>query len=304
MTADDLRQAIAERLYNTLGKAVQSASKHDIYMALSLVIRDLLSDRWRRTTEAHYAANPKFAYYLSAEYMMGKQLSQNLLYTEMTEVARELLAEIGTNLPEIAEMEPEPGLGNGGLGRLAAWFMDSLATLDLPAVGYGIRYEFGIFRQTFVDGWQVEQPDTWLLRGNPWEFIQPDDMIEVGFGGYTDHVPDNSGHLRVRWVPGQKVLGEPCTTRVPGYGTNTVNILRLWRARGAEEFDFQMFDTGNYAKAVEQKIYSENISKVLYPNDGTPQGRELRLRQQYFFCLLYTSPSPRDRTRSRMPSSA
>ncbi|MFZ1769261.1 MAG: glycogen/starch/alpha-glucan phosphorylase [Caldilinea sp.] len=289
LTKEELHQAVAERLYNSVGKAIQSASRHDIYTALSLAVRDLLTQRWRQTTEAHYDANPKFAYYLSAEYMLGKQLGQNLLYTGMTELAEQFATDFGATLQEFLELEPEPGLGNGGLGRLAACFMDSLATLDLPAVGYGIRYEFGIFRQTFVDGWQVEQPDTWLLHGNPWEFIQPDDMIEVGFGGYTDHVPDGGGRLRVRWLPGQKVLGEPCTTLVPGYGTNTVNILRLWRARAAEEFDFQMFDTGNYAQAVEQKIYSENISKVLYPNDGTPQGRELRLRQQYFFvaCSLH-----------------
>ena len=283
LTEDALRQAVAERLYNSLGKAIQSASKHDLYMALSLAVRDLLIDRWRRTTEAHYAANPKFVYYLSAEYMLGKQLSQNLLYADIINVAKKTIESTGMNLPEFLDLEPEPGLGNGGLGRLAACFIDSLATLDLPAVGYGIRYEFGIFRQTFVDGWQVEQPDTWLLRGNPWEFIQPDDMIEVGFGGHTEYITDASGRLRVRWTPVQKVLGEPCTTLVPGYGTKTVNILRLWRARGAEEFDFQMFDTGNYSQAVEQKIYSENISKVLYPNDGTPQGKELRLRQQYFF---------------------
>ena len=283
LTPEALRQAVSERLYNTVGKAIQSASHHDIYMALSLVVRDLLTERWRQTTEAHYRANPKFAYYLSAEYMLGKQLEQNLLYTGITDVARQATADIGVALQEFLDLEPEPGLGNGGLGRLAACFMDSLATLDLPAVGYGIRYEFGIFRQTFVDGWQVEQPDTWLLHGNPWEFIHSDDMIEVGFGGYTEQAPDSGGRLRMRWVPSQKVLGEPCTTLVPGYETTTVNILRLWRARAAEEFDFQMFDTGNYAQAVEQKIYSENISKVLYPNDDTPQGRELRLRQQYFF---------------------
>lgn len=272
-----------QRLYNSVGKAIQSATKHDLYCALSLAIRDLLTERWRKTTEAHYEANPKFTYYLSAEYMLGKQLGQNLAYTGLTEVAAQVAMSFGVTLEEFLELEPEPGLGNGGLGRLAACFMDSLATLDLPAVGYGIRYEFGIFRQTFVDGWQVEQPDAWLLHGNPWEFIHSDDMIEVGFGGYTEHAPDSSGRLRTRWVPGQKVLGEPCTMLVPGYGTDTVNILRLWRARAAEEFDFQMFDTGNYVQAVQQKIFSENISKVLYPNDGTPQGRELRLRQQYFF---------------------
>ncbi|MBO9394518.1 glycogen/starch/alpha-glucan phosphorylase [Caldilinea sp.] len=283
ISVEALRQAVIQRLYNSVGKAIQSATKHDLYQALSLAIRDLLTERWRKTTEAHYAANPKFVYYLSAEYMLGKQLGQNLTYTGVTEVAAQVAAEFGASLEEFFELEPEPGLGNGGLGRLAACFMDSLATLDLPAVGYGIRYEFGIFRQTFVDGWQVEQPDTWLLHGNPWEFIHSDDMIEVGFGGYTEHMRDSSGRLRVRWIPGQKVLGEPCTMLVPGYGTNTVNILRLWRARAAEEFDFQMFDTGNYIQAVQQKIFSENISKVLYPNDGTPQGRELRLRQQYFF---------------------
>ncbi len=272
-----------QRLYNSVGKAIQSATKHDLYCALSLAIRDLLTERWRKTTEAHYEANPKFTYYLSAEYMLGKQLGQNLAYTGLTDVAAQVAMSFGVTLEEFLELEPEPGLGNGGLGRLAACFMDSLATLDLPAVGYGIRYEFGIFRQTFVDGWQVEQPDAWLLHGNPWEFIHSDDMIEVGFGGYTEHAPDSSGRLRTRWVPGQKVLGEPCTMLAPGYGTNTVNILRLWRARAAEEFDFQMFDTGNYVQAVQQKIFSENISKVLYPNDGTPQGRELRLRQQYFF---------------------
>ena len=283
VTAAALRQAMAEHLYHSLGKATQSASKRDLYMALSLVVRDLLIDRRRKTTDAHYAADPKFVYYLSAEYMLGKQLSQNLLSTELTELAGQAMGEIGLSLDEFLELEAEPGLGNGGLGRLAACFIDSLATLNLPAVGYGIRYEFGIFRQTFVDGWQVEQPDNWLLRGNPWEFIRPDDMIEVGFGGRTEGHTDALGGYRVRWLPDQKVLGEPCTTLVPGYGTNTVNILRLWRARAAEEFDFQLFDTGNFAQAVEQKIYSENISKVLYPSDVTPQGRELRLKQQYFF---------------------
>ena len=189
----------------------------------------------------------------------------------------------GLDLDELIELDVEPGLGNGGLGRLAACFLDSLAALDIPAIGYGIRYEFGIFKQTFQDGWQVEQPDEWLLYGNPWEFPQPDDMVEVGFWGKVEQYTDPDGTVRRRWIPKHKVFGEPCTTLVPGYGTETVNILRLWRARATEEFDFQLFDVGDYARAVEQKVYSENISKVLYPNDGTWEGKQLRLQQQYFF---------------------
>ncbi len=277
------RQQLIDNLYHIHGQAIQSASPHDAYMALCYTVRDHLIDRWRRTTEAHYAANPKFVYYLSAEYLLGRQLPQNMLYTGTEELVRGALDGGRVSLEELLELDVEPGLGNGGLGRLAACFLDSLATLDIPAVGYGIRYEFGIFQQTFEDGWQVEKPDEWLLYGNPWEFPQPDDMVEVGFGGRTEYYTDDQGSLRKRWLPDQRVLGEPCTTLVPGYGTNKVNILRLWRARASEEFDFRLFDVGDYARAVEQKVHSENISKVLYPNDGTPQGRELRLKQQYFF---------------------
>jgi starch phosphorylase len=274
---------MVDNLYHTHGQAIQSASKHDAYMTLAYSVRDYLIDRWRRTTEAHYEANPKFVYYLSAEYLLGKQLPQNMLYTDTAEMARKVLTNYDLSLDELIDLDVEPGLGNGGLGRLAACFIDSLATLDIPAVGYGIRYEFGIFKQTFQDGWQVEKPDEWLLYGNPWEFPQADDMVEVGLWGHTEQYTDESGTARRRWVPGQKVLGEPCTTLVPGYGTNTVNILRLWRARATEEFDFELFDVGDYARAVEQKVFSENISKVLYPNDVTQQGKQLRLKQQYFF---------------------
>jgi starch phosphorylase len=282
-TVEAFSQLLLDNLYHTHGQAVQSASKHDAYMTLSYTVRDYLIDRWRRTTEAHYQANPKFVYYLSAEYLLGKQLPQNMLYTDTTELARKALAEYDLDLDEFVELDVEPGLGNGGLGRLAACFIDSLATLDIPAVGYGIRYEFGIFKQAFENGWQVEKPDEWLLYGNPWEFPQSDDMVEVNLWGHTEQYSDGNGQARVRWIPGQKVLGEPCTTLVPGHGTNTVNILRLWRARATEEFDFELFDVGDYARAVEQKVHSENISKVLYPNDVMPQGKELRLKQQYFF---------------------
>ena len=283
ITAKAFTQRVLDHLWYTHGQAVQSASKHDAYMALSYAVRDALIERWQATTKAHYEANPKFAYYLSAEYLLGKQLPQNMLYTGTTEVANEALTAHDLELADFLELDVEPGLGNGGLGRLAACFLDSLASLDMPAVGYGIRYEFGIFKQSFEDGWQVEKPDDWLLYGNPWEFPQSDDMVEIGFRGRTEHYTDGDGEPLVRWAPEQKVLGEPCTTLVPGYGTKTVNILRLWRARATEEFDFHLFDVGDYARAVEQKVASENISKVLYPNDDTPQGRELRLQQQYFF---------------------
>ncbi len=282
-TVAAFKQALVDNLYFTLGTAVQSASHSDVYMTLSHTVRDHLVERWRKTTEAHFKANPKFAYYFSMEYLMGKQLPQNMLYTDTTDLARQALAEYDLNLEDYIDLDVEPGLGNGGLGRLAACFLDSLATIDIPAVGYGIRYEFGIFKQSFKDGWQVESPDEWLYQGNPWEFAQPDDMVEVQFGGHTERYADNSGKQRVRWVPGEKILGEPYITLVPGYRTNQVNILRLWRARASEEFDFQLFDIGDYARAVEQQTRSENISKVLYPNDNTPQGKELRLKQQYFF---------------------
>ena len=282
-TVAAFKQALVDNLYFTLGTAVQSASHSDVYMTLSHTVRDHLVERWRKTTEAHFKANPKFAYYFSMEYLMGKQLPQNMLYTDTTDLARQALAEYDLKLEDYIDLDVEPGLGNGGLGRLAACFLDSLATIDIPAVGYGIRYEFGIFKQSFKDGWQVESPDEWLYQGNPWEFAQPDDMVEVQFGGHTERYADSNGKQRVRWIPGEKILGEPYITLVPGYRTNSVNILRLWRARASEEFNFQLFDIGDYARAVEQQTRSENISKVLYPNDSTPQGKELRLKQQYFF---------------------
>lgn len=276
-------QSVIDNLYHMHGQAARTASQHDAYMAVSYTVRGYLIDRWQKTLDAYYNANPKAVFYLSAEYLPGKQLEQNLLYTDTAELAAEACRRHGRTLDDLLAHDVEPGLGNGGLGRLAACFIDSLATLGVPAVGYGIRYEFGIFKQTFEDGWQVERPDEWLMYGNPWEFAQPDEMVEVGFWGRTEKYDESDGKWRVRWIPQQKVLGEPYMTLVPGYGTTHVNILRLWRARATEEFDFQLFDVGDYARAVQRKVYSENISKVLYPNDVTPQGKELRLQQQYFF---------------------
>ncbi|MFH0947031.1 MAG: glycogen/starch/alpha-glucan phosphorylase [Planctomycetota bacterium] len=288
-TRADFRRTMLLNLYHTRGSAIQSASLADGYSVLSLTVRNYLIERWLRTTEAHFAANPKFVYYLSAEYLLGRQLPQNLLYTGTERLARRVLKEAGYEFEEFVEFDREPGLGNGGLGRLAACFLDSLATLDIPAVGYGIRYEFGIFKQRIEDGWQVEGPDDWLAFGNPWEFEQPDDMVEVGFGGRTERFLGEDGASRTRWTPAQTLRGEPYHMLVPGYGTGTVNLLRLWRARATQDFDFRLFDTGDFARAVEQKVISESISKVLYPNDNTPQGRELRLKQQYFFvaCSLH-----------------
>ncbi len=282
-TIETFKQALVNNLYYSRGQGAYTASAYDIYQALALTIRDALMDRWRQTIDHFVENRPKFVYYLSAEYLPGRQITQNLLYTGTTEIARQALAELGFDLDQLIELEPEPALGNGGLGRLAACYLDSLATLNIPSVAYGIHYEFGIFKQSFRDGWQVESPDEWLYYGNPWEFPQPDNRVEVGFGGRTEHFRDDQGRFRVIWHPADTVLGEPSHILVPGYDTQTVNMVRLWRARASKEFDFQLFDVGDYSRAAEQKISSENISKVLYPNDNTLQGRELRLKQEYFF---------------------
>ena len=282
-TVADFGQDLADNLCYERGTTVESASLADAYWTLAVTIRDWLAERRARTAEAHYAANPKFVYYLSAEYMLGRQLRQNALYTGTADLARQALASFGVSADALAARDVEPGLGNGGLGRLAACLLDSLATLDIPAVGYGIRYEFGIFKQVFEDGYQVEHPDDWTFYGNPWEFPAPDDRQIVGFYGHTQPVDDDQGGLRARWVPGETVRGEPSHMLVPGYGTETVNIIRLWQARGAREsFDLALFNAGHYAEAVEARMRSEHLTKVLYPSDSTPAGRELRLKQQYF----------------------
>ena len=280
---DAFDQALRDNLYYTRGQAIYTATKHDLYVALAHTVRDYIMYNWQQNVDCYFRQNPKFVYYLSAEYLLGQQLEKNLLYTNTYALAKQTMQKHGIDLADLIALDIEPGLGNGGLGRLSACFMDSLATLNIPAVGYGIRYEYGIFRQSFRDGWQVESPDEWLYYGNPWEFPQPDDMVEVGFGGRTEHFTDEDGNYRVRWLPAQTLMGQPYHTLVPGYNTKTVNMLRLWSARATREFDLQLFDVGDYTRAVEQKTSSENVTKVLYPNDNTPQGKELRLKQQYFF---------------------
>ena len=282
-TLAEFERDLADNLCYQRGTTTESASAQDAYWTLAVTVRDRLADRRARTARANYEANPKFVYYLSAEYMLGRQLRQNALYTGTAGLARQAMAGSGYSAGELEDLDVEPGLGNGGLGRLAACLLDSLATSDMPAVGYGIRYEFGIFKQAFEDGHQVEHPDDWAFYGNPWEFPAPDDLQVVGFYGHTEAAEDDPGGLRARWVPAEMVRGEPSHMLVPGYGTDTVNILRLWRARaGHESFDLGLFNAGRYAEAVAAQMRSENLTKVLYPSDSTEAGRELRLKQQYF----------------------
>jgi starch phosphorylase len=284
-TPGDFEFDLLSNLYYQRGTTLQSASAQDAYQSLALTVRDRLVDRYIRTAAAHYEANPRFVYYLSAEYMLGKQLRQNLLYSGTEQCARTSLAELGLSAEELEALDVEPGLGNGGLGRLAACLLDAMATQDIPALGYGIRYDFGIFKQTFEDGAQVERPDDWTFYGNPWEFPAPDDQQTVGFYGHTESLDG----VRSTWIPGEVVLGEPSHMLVPGYATRTVNVIRLWRARASREsFDLSRFGAGQYGEAVEEIVHSENISKVLYPDDSTALGRELRLKQQHFLvsCAL------------------
>ena len=282
-TLAEFEQDLADNLCYERGTTVESASLQDAYWTLAVTIRDRLADRRARTARANYVANPKFVYYLSAEYMLGRQLQQNAIYSGTADFARQALASLGVSVGELETLDVEPGLGNGGLGGLAACLLDSLATLDMPGVGYGIRYEFGIFKQAFEGGDQVEYPDDWAFYGNPWEFPAPDDRQVVGFYGHTEAVDDDQGGLRARWMPAETVRGEPSHMLVPGYGTETVNIIRLWQARAAREsFDLAMFNAGHYAEAVESQMRSEHLTKVLYPSDSTPAGQELRLKQQYF----------------------
>ena len=294
---ETIKRAIADNLYYIQGKNESFASAYDYYMALAFTVRDRLLNRWLATTEKYFQDQVKVVYYLSAEFLLGRLLTNNLVNVGCWETAKEVLEEVGLDIYDIVNEEPEPGLGNGGLGRLAACFLDSLATLQIPAVGYGIRYEFGIFNQLIKEGYQVEQPDKWLNLGNPWEIPRLEEKVEVKLGGHTEAYMDKDGTYRVKWIPARTVLGVPYDMLVPGYNVTTVNTLRLWSARASNEFDFQVFDSGDYSRAVAEKTFSENISKVLYPNDNTFQGRQLRLEQQYFFVTCSLQDIIRDHLR-------
>jgi starch phosphorylase len=283
--ATALAAAILQHLRYHQAVLQEYATRHDWYMALALAVRDRMLDRFLETLQRVIApqGDRRIVAYLSAEFLTGPHLGNNLLCLGMQETAQDALSALGQNLDDLLEQEEEPGLGNGGLGRLAACYMDSLATLGVPAVGYGIRYEFGIFDQAIRDGWQVEMTDKWLRFGNPWEIARPEISISVPFGGRTEHTRDEQGRLRVKWIPATLVKGVPYDTVVPGYLRATANLLRLWRAEAVESFDFEAFNVGDYYRAVSEKISSETISKVLYPNDEPEAGKHLRLQQQFFF---------------------
>nr|ADN14300.1 glycogen/starch/alpha-glucan phosphorylase [Gloeothece verrucosa PCC 7822] len=283
MSPDTLKRAFLDNLFYIQGIAQEQAAPYDYYLALAYTVRDRLLHRFIKTVETYKKRQEKLVCYLSAEFLMGRYLGNNMVNLGMYEEMRSTLADLGLDIDEILEQEPDPGLGNGGLGRLAACFLDSLASLEIPAIGYGIRYEFGIFYQVIKDGWQVEIPDNWLRFGNPWELPRPNESVEVKLGGFTETYHDDKGNLKVHWVPERTILAVPYDTPVPGYKTNTVNPLRLWKAEASETFNFEAFNAGQYDRAVAEKIDAETISKVLYPNDNTPAGRELRLAQQYFF---------------------
>lgn len=278
-----LKRAFLDHLAYMRGRSLEGATPHDRLHALSYLVRDRLMARWAKTRRELALEGAKRVYYLSAEFLLGRLMSSNLLAIDLYEPMKEVLAELGISLADLLECETDAGLGNGGLGRLAACFLDSMATLGINGYGYGIRYEFGIFDQAFKNGWQHETPDEWLRFGNPWEIVRPEHTVEVNFYGRCVETSDGHGKFTVRWIDTQKVLGVPFDTPVAGYGNDKVNTLRLWQARSGNEFDFGLFNDGDYIRAVEDKTASEVISKVLYPNDQNQAGRELRLKQEYFF---------------------
>ena len=273
-----LRRAIANHLLYTTGKMPDTAQPRDWLYAISMAVRDRLIERWMETTRAHYREDAKRIYYLSMEFLPGRALTNALIALEIYDECASAVAELGLDLDDLVELEHDPALGNGGLGRLAACFLDSMATLGLPGIGYGIRYEYGMFAQRIVDGCQVEYPDHWLVAGNPWEFARPEICYTIRYGGRVE-VHDKAAH----WVETDDVLAMAYDNLVPGYGNRAVNTLRLWSATSTEAIDLTLFNQGNYTAAIEDKNHSENVSRVLYPDDSTEHGRELRLRQEYFF---------------------
>ncbi|HEX8829700.1 MAG TPA: glycogen/starch/alpha-glucan phosphorylase, partial [Longimicrobium sp.] len=278
-----LRDAIDDHIKYTLARDRASATERDVYMSAAWVLRDRMAGHWADTQARYQKDAAKRVYYLSLEFLMGRTFGNALINLGLEDAAGEALSQVGYQIEEIEEKEPDAGLGNGGLGRLAACYLDSMATLALPGYGYGIRYQHGIFRQAITGGRQVEKPDNWLHDDNPWEIARPDRTYPVKFYGRVVGVRHGDGRVHFEWVDTQDVNAMAYDTPIPGYQNGTVNTLRLWAAKATEEFDLEDFIRGNYIAAVEAKTQTETISKVLYPPDDTGQGKELRLKQQYFF---------------------
>ena len=279
----EMKTSILRHLRLTMARHLSNATRRELWMATSFAVRDQLIDRFIETQSVHSSSETKRVYYLSLEYLMGRLLNVNLHNCGLREPVRQALSELGQNLEELCEEEHDMGLGNGGLGRLAACFLDSMATLELPAIGYGIHYQFGLFRQSFRDGHQMESPDDWLKFGNPWEIVRPQYSQTVRLYGRVTHDYDSFGNYSPKWVETKTIEGVPYDVAIVGYGVKTVNFLRLWESKASQEFDLETFNQGGYVEAVREKALGETISKVLYPNDETESGKELRLVQQYFF---------------------
>ena len=284
MSIKTLWRDYVDNLICVQGRGIpEIATPNDRYMAFAYTVRDRVMYNAAHALHAYRDKDFKIVCYFSAEFLMGPHLGNNLINLGIYDDVRAALRKAGYDLKDSLEQEEEPGLGNGGLGRLAACYLDSMATLEIPAVGYGIRYEFGIFDQELRDGWQVERTDKWLRFGNPWEIARPESVLDVKLGGHTEPYTDEQGRYCVRWVPHHIVRGVAYDTPVIGYKVGTCNTLRLWKAEATESFDLQAFNHGDYYRAVEDKMVSENVTKILYPNDEQLQGRQLRLEQQYFF---------------------
>jgi len=283
MDKETMKSSILNHLHYTLARHAESATRDEWWIATCLAVRDRILDRFMETQRVHHEQKVRRAYYLSLEYLMGRLLVNNVHNAGLFQPIQEALQELGQNFDEIADEELDMGLGNGGLGRLAACFLDSLATLDLPAIGYGIHYEFGLFRQEFKHGFQMEYPDAWMEKGCPWEIMRPNDAQAIKLYGRVEHRMDDKGQFHPEWVDYTTLEGMPFDVAIVGHGAGTVNFLRLWESRASQEFNFDVFNDGGYVEAVREKAMGETISKVLYPNDNTESGKELRLAQQYFF---------------------
>lgn len=278
-----IQRSVSNHLVYTIGKDPYTATEHDWMMAFSHVVRDRLIERWMETQRSYYKHDAKRVYYLSMEFLIGRSLVNSLLNMDIHDACTEALHKLGIELERLRNLEHDATLGNGGLGRLAACFLDSMASLNIPGYGYGIRFEYGMFRQKIEDGNQVELPENWLTHGNPWEFPRPEVSYRIRFGGRVMEYQDSTGRRHFDWIEGDVVIAQAYDTPVPGFHNDTVNNLRLWSAKAYEDFDLNRFNQGEYTEAVVGKTLSENISKVLYPNDSSTMNKLLRLKQQYFF---------------------